>query len=51
MNERKQRNNRISPLLRNTLVMTAVNLLMRSAAVSFNAYLTARIGSTGIGLP
>ncbi|MBR2731949.1 MAG: oligosaccharide flippase family protein [Clostridia bacterium] len=42
--------NRISPLLRDTLIMTAVNLLMRSAAVSFNAFLTGRIGSAGMDL-
>ncbi|MBQ6266587.1 MAG: oligosaccharide flippase family protein [Clostridia bacterium] len=42
--------NRISPLLRDTLIMTGVNLLMRSAAVSFNAFLTGRIGSAGMGL-
>ena len=42
--------NKISPLLRDTLIMTAVNLLMRSAAVSFNAFLTGRIGSAGMGL-
>lgn len=39
-----------SPLLRNTIIMTAVNLIMRSVSVSFNAYLTSRIGSQGIGL-
>lgn len=37
-------------MLRNTLIMTATNLLMRSVAVSFNAYLTSKIGSAGIGL-
>ncbi|MBP3696313.1 MAG: oligosaccharide flippase family protein [Clostridia bacterium] len=37
-------------LMKNTLIMTATNLLMRSVAVSFNAYLTSRIGSAGIGL-
>lgn len=30
--------------------MTAVNLIMRSVSVAFNAYLTNRIGSAGIGL-
>lgn len=30
--------------------MTAVNLIMRSVGVAFNAYLTNRIGSSGIGL-
>lgn len=39
-----------SPLLRNTIIMTAVNLIMRSVSVGFNAYLTSRIGSQGIGL-
>ncbi len=37
-------------MLKNTLIMTATNLLMRSVAVSFNAYLTSKIGSAGIGL-
>ncbi len=37
-------------LIKNTLIMTATNLLMRSVAVSFNAYLTSKIGSAGIGL-
>lgn len=39
-----------SPLLRNTIIMTTVNLIMRSVSVGFNAYLTSRIGSQGIGL-
>lgn len=39
-----------SPLLRDTVIMTAVNLIIRSAAVGFNAYLTSKIGSQGIGL-
>lgn len=39
-----------SPLLRNTIIMTAVNLIMRSVSVGFNAYLTSKIGSQGIGL-
>ena len=37
-------------IIRNTAVMTVANLLMRSIAVSFNAYLTSKIGSAGIGL-
>lgn len=37
-------------LIKNTLIMTATNLLMRTVAVSFNAYLTSKIGSAGIGL-
>ena len=39
-----------SQLLRNTIIMTTVNLIMRSVSVGFNAYLTSRIGSQGIGL-
>lgn len=42
----KNRNN----IVKYTLIMTAVNLIMRSAGVSFNAYLTSKIGSAGIGL-
>ena len=37
-------------LMKNTLIMTATNLIMRTVAVSFNAYLTSKIGSAGIGL-
>lgn len=37
-------------IVKHTLIMTAVNLIMRSAGVSFNAYLTSKIGSAGIGL-
>lgn len=37
-------------LMKNTLIMTATNLLMRSIMVSFNAYLTSKIGSAGMGL-
>ena len=37
-------------LMTHTAIMTAVNLLMRAAGVGFNAYLTARIGSSGMGL-
>lgn len=37
-------------LMKNTVIMTLTNLLMRSVAVSFNAYLTSKIGSAGIGL-
>lgn len=37
-------------LIKNTLIMTAANLIMRTVAVSFNAYLTSKIGSDGIGL-
>ncbi len=39
-----------SNILINTFIMTAVNLIMRSVSVSFNVYLTNRIGQAGIGL-
>lgn len=39
-----------SKLMKHTAIMTAVNLIMRSATVGFNAYLTAKIGSAGMGL-
>ncbi len=39
-----------SIIIKHTLIMTAVNLIMRSVSVAFNAYLTNRIGSAGIGL-
>lgn len=39
-----------SNLMTHTIIMTVVNLIMKSAGVSFNAYLTAKIGSAGIGL-
>ncbi len=39
-----------SNLLIHTVIMTAVNLIMRSISVSFNAYLTEKIGTSGIGL-
>ncbi len=39
-----------SNLMKHTAIMTAVNLIMRGASVGFNAYLTAKIGSAGIGL-
>lgn len=37
-------------IIKHTLIMTTVNLIMRSVSVSFNAYLTNKIGSAGIGL-
>lgn len=37
-------------LMKHTAIMTAVNLIMRAAGVGFNAYLTARIGASGMGL-
>lgn len=39
-----------SKLAKHTAVMTAVNLIMRSASVFFNAYLTSKVGSAGMGL-
>lgn len=39
-----------SKMLGHTAIMTAVNLIMKSVAVSFNAYLTNKIGTDGIGL-
>lgn len=39
-----------SKLMTHTIIMTIVNLIMKSAGVSFNAYLTNKIGSAGIGL-
>ncbi len=39
-----------SKLAKHTIIMTAVNLIMRSASVGFNAYLTSKIGSAGMGL-
>ena len=39
-----------SSLLKNTLIMTAVNLIMKSAGVGFNSFLTQKIGSDGMGL-
>ncbi len=37
-------------LFNNTLLLTATSFLMRTVAVSFNAYLTGIIGADGIGL-
>jgi len=39
-----------SNMLTHTAIMTAVNLIMKSISVCFNAYLTGKIGSAGIGL-
>lgn len=39
-----------SNLMIHTVIMTVVNLIMRSVSVSFNAYLTNKIGTSGIGL-
>lgn len=39
-----------SELLKNTLIMTSVNLIMKSAGVGFNSFLTSKIGTDGIGL-
>lgn len=41
---------KISKLLKHTLIMTIVNLIMRFTTVGFNAFLTSRIGSSGMGL-
>ncbi len=37
-------------LLHNTLLLTAASFIMRTVAVSFNVYLTEKIGADGIGL-
>lgn len=37
-------------ILQDTVTMTAVNLIIRSVSVSFNAYLTSKAGSEGLGL-
>ncbi|MCQ2484412.1 MAG: oligosaccharide flippase family protein [Clostridia bacterium] len=37
-------------LFKNTLLLTAASFLMRTVSVSFNVYLTNRIGADGIGL-
>ncbi len=37
-------------LLHNTILLTATSFLMRTVAVSFNVYLTNKIGADGIGL-
>lgn len=39
-----------SKLAKHTVIMTTVNLVMRSASVGFNAYLTSKIGSAGMGM-
>ncbi len=36
--------------LADTLIMTLVSLIMRTVAVSFNSYITAKIGASGMGL-
>lgn len=41
---------KLSNLMKNTLILTAVNLIMRCATVGFNAFLTSQIGSSGMGL-
>ena len=42
--------NRTKRFLADTLIMTAVSLIMRTVAVSFNSYITVKIGSAGMGL-
>ena len=39
-----------SSIVRGTLLLTAANLLLRLAAMSFQVYLSGRIGAAGIGL-
>lgn len=39
-----------SPIVRGTLLLTAANLLLRLAGMSFQVYLDRRIGAAGIGL-
>ena len=41
---------RTKKFLADTLIMTAVSLIMRTVAVSFNSYVTAKIGAAGMGL-
>ena len=41
---------RVHKLLFNTVVLTAATFLMRTVEVSFNVYLTNKIGASGIGL-
>lgn len=48
--KRSERVKRKQSLLQDTVIMTAVNLIMRSVSVSFNAYLTSKAGSGGLGL-
>lgn len=42
--------NKSKRFLFDTLIMTTVSLIMRTVAVTFNSYITARIGSSGMGL-
>ncbi|MBQ2847889.1 MAG: oligosaccharide flippase family protein [Clostridia bacterium] len=37
-------------MMKHTVIMTAVNLIMRSVGLIFNSYLTEKVGSSGIGL-
>ena len=37
-------------ILRGTLILTAASILMQTVSVSFNVWLTARLGAAGIGL-
>lgn len=39
-----------SPIVRGTLLLTAANLLLRLAGMSFQVYLSGRIGAAGVGL-
>ena len=37
-------------ILKNTLLLTAASFLMQTVGVSFNVWLSARLGESGIGL-
>ncbi len=41
---------RVRAMLKNTLLLTGTSLLMRTVGISFQVYLTKRIGASGIGL-
>lgn len=41
---------KVTVLFRDTIIMTCGNLIIRSASVALNAYLTAKAGSQGMGL-
>ena len=42
--------NRRTRFVKDVLIMTAVSLFMRTVAVSFNSYISARVGAEGMGL-
>jgi stage V sporulation protein B len=41
---------RVKAMLKNTILLTGTSLLMRTVGISFQVYLTKRIGASGIGL-